>query len=221
MANVIPWSYSSLTSFETCPRKHYFIKIAKAVPDPPGEAAIWGNEGHKHLENRVKVGAPLPKAYAHCEKYVRTMEGVGTLQAEAQMCINKSFEPVGWFDKAGWARGIVDVHTVDDKRAIAWDWKFGKVKPDSDQLKLFAALMFHHYPQIQRVKTGFVWLAHQTITKDIFTRNQIQSIWSDFYPRVTRLEIALEKDKWPPKPSGLCKAWCNVGKSLCEFCGRA
>ena len=98
-------------------------------------------------------------------------------------------------------------------------WKTGKRKPNSDQLMLFAALAFAYYPWIEKVVCGFIWLKDSSFDKEIYTREQIQEIWSEFLPRVDRLEIAFNEDKWQAKPSGLCRNWCPVGKKLCEFCG--
>jgi hypothetical protein len=97
----------------------------------------------------------------------------------------------------------------------------GKRKVDSDQLKLFAAMAFAHYPWVEKVVTGFIWLKEGKFDKESFTREQVPDIWNEFLPRVKRVELAYEQDKWPAKPSGLCKAWCPAGKPLCEFCGRA
>jgi hypothetical protein len=92
----------------------------------------------------------------------------------------------------------------------------GRPKADSDQLKLFAAFVFHTEPKIDKVSTAFVWLAHNKITKEKFTRADVSNIWQGFLPRVRRLEIAYENDKWEVKPSGLC-GWCPVGKANCTF----
>jgi hypothetical protein len=54
----------------------------------------------------------------------------------------------------------------------------------------------------------------------MFTREQLPEIWNEFLPRLSRVAAAYEDDKWLPKPSGLCKNWCPVGQSLCEFCGK-
>lgn len=35
MSKPVAWSYSALTSFETCPHRHYETKIAKTIKEPP------------------------------------------------------------------------------------------------------------------------------------------------------------------------------------------
>lgn len=96
----------------------------------------------------------------------------------------------------------------------------GKPKVDADQLKLFAAAGFANFPYLDKVKTGYVWLAHGKLDANTFTRDDVPGIWQEFTPRVIRMVTALEKDKFLPKPSGLCRAHCPVPRSLCEFSGK-
>jgi hypothetical protein len=211
------WSFSALSSFETCPRKHYRTRVIKDIVEPQGEAMLWGNEVHKCLEDRIKDGTPLPKNMQKWEGLVaKLLERKGTPIAEQQLCIDKTLAPTGWFDKDSWCRGIVDFTILDGDKALALDWKTGKVKTDHDQLKLFGALIFHHYPEVEKVTTGYVWLAHNNkITTKTFYRSDLTGIWRDYLPRVKRYEIAHKEDKWQPKPSGLCRGWCPVKD--CEF----
>jgi hypothetical protein len=214
------WSYSSLTAFENCPKRYNLVRMQKAVPDPPGKAALWGIEVHKHLELFVKDGKPLPDDIAH---YAGIMSIVtshkGEKYPEQQLAVSASFDVSGWWDKSTWCRGVIDLMLVNKDKATVLDWKTGKRKPDSAQLKLFAGLVFANYPEIDRVNTGFVWLLDGKLDTEAFTRNQIGEIWNSFLPRVRRMEIAYETDTWQAKPSGLCRAYCPVGKARCEFCG--
>ena len=96
----------------------------------------------------------------------------------------------------------------------------GKPKVDGDQMKLFAAAGFAAFPYLQTVRTGYVWLQHNKLDSTTFKREDLPDIWNEFTPRVIRMVKAQEEDKFPPKPSGLCRAWCPVPKSLCEFSGK-
>ena len=217
------WSYSSLTSFETCPKRYYHIKVAKDITDIPGEAALWGQTVHKYLEDRVKDDTPLPKEVAGYEPLVKPIVSAkGIKLTEQQFAVTYTLTPTGWFDKDAWCRGIVDVGVMSfsGDKALLLDWKTGKRKPDSDQLKLFAGLAFAHYEKLEQVNTGFVWLKEGKTDKDVFTRKDIPAIWGTFIPRVQRMERAYEKATFLPKPSGLCKRHCPVPKYKCEFSGR-
>lgn len=219
--NPPPWSYSSLTAYETCPKRYYLTRVSKEIKEPGTDATKWGVEVHTALEYRVKDGTVLPESMQKWEpSCARILSYGGDVFTERQYALTQDFRPTGWFDKDAWVRGIVDVGVLLGDRAVVLDWKTGKPKTDSDQLKLFAAFVMHSEPQIDRVSTSFVWLAHKKVTKEKFTRADISTIWQGFLPRTRRLELAYERDKWEAKPSGLCKNWCPVGKERCNFCGK-
>lgn len=211
------WSYSSLTAFELCPRKYYETRVAKTVKEPETEVLRWGNAVHKALEERLRDGKELPKDMAQWEPLAAKLEArTGEIKVEQQLCVNHILSPTDWFGKDAWCRGVVDFMLIDDKKILALDWKTGKPKTDHDQLKLFAALLFHHYPAVEKVVTGYVWLAHgNKITTETFTRASVSDIWGEYLPRVRRLEHAMANDKWIPKPSGICRGWCYC--TGCEF----
>lgn len=215
-----PWSYSALTAFETCPRRFYLTRVAKQVKEPQTEATMWGNKVHKALELYAKGEKPLPKDFKVFQKYVdKILSYEGKRVVEKKVALDRNLRPTTWFAKDVWVRGVVDIGVVGSEKAYLLDWKTGKRKPDSDQLKLFAALAFASFPWIEQVTTGFIWLKPKEFDKEVFTRKQLTEIWGEFHPRLSRLAHAYEEDKWTPKPSGLCREWCPVGQKHCEFCG--
>ena len=96
----------------------------------------------------------------------------------------------------------------------------GKPKSDADQLKLFAGVMLRTYPYLEQVKTGYVWLAYNKVDTQTFVQSDAPEIWGEFASRVHRMETSFKNDDFPPRPSGLCREWCPVGRKLCEFCGK-
>ena len=96
----------------------------------------------------------------------------------------------------------------------------GKPKSDADQLKLFAGVMLRSYPYLEKVSTGYVWLAYNKVDTQTFTQSDAPEIWGEFASRVHRMELALKNDDFPPRPSGLCKAWCPLSHAQCEFSGK-
>lgn len=207
------WSFSALNMYNTCPYQYYRLKVKKDVKDKQNESAIWGNDVHKKLEHRVRDKTPLPERFKQYEYLARPFDNApGVVLAEQQMALNRNLEPTGWFAKDTWCRGIVDVTVLNEpkRRAFAGDWKTGKRKPDSDQLMLFAALIFAHYPEIDRADTAFIWTQAKATDRETFTRDQEKDIWNHFFGKLRKLEQSFEKDTWPKKPSGLCKGWCPV-----------
>jgi hypothetical protein len=218
MSKPISWSFSALDSFETCPKRHYVVKVARLITEPQGEALLWGHKVHKALEDRINGIAALPQDLQHHESFVqKLLQPEGQRLVETQMTIDANFNPCGWRDKQAWCRGKVDFGIVKPKVAIAVDWKTGKRKPESDQMKLMAALMFAHFPFLERITTIFAWLKEKKLDQDVFTSTQKSTIWSDFLQRVKRLEHAHQTGQWDPKPSGLCGKWCPVTKAHCQF----
>lgn len=202
------WTFSRLESYESCPKKFYHLNVVKDVVEPPSSAIQWGHEVHTAFENFVRHGTPLPPAMAHWRSFA---EKVGKLAGEKlpefRLALDENFQPAQW--DCAWSRGIADLLAVDGSVATVIDYKTGKRKP-TDQLALYAAYVFAHYPQVQTVKTAFVWLKDRILDKETYQREDVPAIWQSFLPRVRRLERAYETEKWEPKPSGLCRGWCAV-----------
>lgn len=172
MTAMPPWSYSSLTSYETCPKRYFHIKVAKDVVDVPGEAARWGSTVHKHLEDRVRDGTPLPASISSYEPLVaKIANSPNEKLIECEMAVTRDLKPTEWTAPDAWCRGIVDVGLLTGKRALLLDWKTGKRKPESTQLQLFAGLAFSHHPHLEHVSTGFVWLQANKIDKANFAKS--------------------------------------------------
>jgi len=131
------------------------------------------------------------------------------------MTLNDSLKPTGWWDPDAWLRSKIDVLVRKGPEAIMFDWKTGKRRPDFDQLELFAVQVFKHYPEVQRVKTTFVWLKEMKMDHETYTREDMPNIWQRILSKIKRIEGSAEHNNWPAKPSGLC-GWCPC-KSFCEF----
>lgn len=217
----VAWSYSYLTAFETCPRRFALTRIYKTVQEPQTEATINGNQVHKAIELHIKGEQHLPEKYARYVPLVQAvMTAPGVKHAELKFGLTKQLTPTGFFAKDVWVRGVFDLLVVKPKSITIVDWKTGKPKSDPDQLDLFAAVGLALHPRIDKARTAYAWLAHDRLDPQEFTRDDYERIWAGFRTRVQRLEQAITDEKFPPKPSGLCKAWCPVTKRQCEFSDR-
>jgi len=220
MSKPFAWSYSQLTSYEDCPRRHYLTKVSKQVSEQQSEEMLWGNRVHKALEMRVKIGEPLPLSMTEYEPIAqKIIDAAGDKTTEQKVALNKDLEPCTYFAKDVWVRGITDITIQNDSKVVILDYKTGAPKPNSAQLRLSAGITFAHMPYVETITTGFLWLKTGGTTTETLTRDDVPGIWQEFYPRVQRLEHALDSNQFPPKPSGLCRKWCPVGRSLCEHCG--
>lgn len=211
-----PWTYSQLDSFETCPRKFYHLKVARDIVEPSSPHAEWGSRVHTAFEAWIKHGSPLPEGMTQWQSLAEKLAKLpGEKLCEQKMALDKNFQPTDW--KTSWTRGIADLLVVHKDRAVVADYKTGKRKP-TEQLDLYAAYTFAHYPQVKVVTTAFVWLKDRKIDKKEVTRDEVPIVWSGLLPRVRKLESAYERDSWPERPSGLCRAWCPV--TACKFNGQ-
>lgn len=220
----IAWSYSKLNAFETCARRFYLTTVTKQVYEPQTAATLWGNQVHKALELRVGKGQALPDTMKQFEPVAASIAAKrdtgAKIEVEQKLALNGKLQPTTWFGKDVWVRGITDVTITKGDTAVVLDYKTGKPTPDSAQLRLTAAMTFAHKPYVNTVVNSFLWLkTGDKPTTEIIKRDQLHEIWQEFAPRVRRMEIAHEEEKFPPKPSGLCRKWCPVGKALCEHCG--
>lgn len=210
------WTYSQLEKFETCPKQFYHVRVIKDVSEPPTEHTVWGERVHTALEERVRDGTPLPEGMEQWEGIASKIASLpGEKHCEVKMAVDKAFQATDW--KTAWSRGIADLLIVHENKAATFDYKTGKRKP-SEQLMLYAGYTFAKYPDVEQVETCFVWLKDKKLDKQVFTRADKGDIWGFFSSRVAKLEMAHEKNRWPARPSGLCKGWCAV--TQCEFNGK-
>ena len=225
----VAWSHSVLESFETCPWRHYLTKVSKEVVDPVGEAMSRGRVVHTQFEQRIKNHVPLPLQMAKHEPIVARLETLavgGKIVTEQQMALDQNYRPVPWFGKgqnAPWVRAITDVSVFKKTKAFVGDWKTGKRKSESTQLKLSSVVLFATHPWLEEIRNSFIWLDEPNpklrLTVETFHRAQSSDIWREFLPRVARLENAHAQNQWPKRPSGLCRAHCPVSRAKCEHSG--
>ncbi len=208
------WSFSQLNNFETCPKKYWHLSIEKDYKEEEGEAIQYGKKVHKALELLVRDGTPLPQELAHMHDYVAPFIGIdATRLCEQQLAITKEFLPCDWKDwDNAWCRAVIDLAIMGEESAVLIDYKTGRMKDDGfTQLKLAAAVFMLHYPKVQRVQAAYLWTEHDgKMTKDVFTRAQMQELWNELFPRLTRFQQAFATSEYPAKPSGLCRRFCPI-----------
>jgi hypothetical protein len=216
-----PWSYSSLTSFETCPRRYKIVRLDRAITEPQTEAMLHGTTVHKVLEDGISGAAPVPELYS---KYAPLVEAAraapGEKFTEMKFGLDRALSNVGFFSPSVWVRGVLDFAVVRGDHAVIVDWKTGKPKLDHDQLTLFAAAAFSVFDQVNTVDTAYAWLAYDKMDSQDFAREEMPAVWAEFRARAARVDLAAATGVYPPKPSGLCRKHCPVPFKTCEFSGR-
>jgi hypothetical protein len=207
----LSFSHTALKDFENCPLAFQHKRILKDVVFVQGPEAKWGEEVHKHFEDRIKLQTPLPFTLSSFEPMLAQFDGKKH-EVELQMAINEQMRPVEWTAPDAWIRGIADVMVwIAPNRVWIGDWKTGKRRPDFDQLKLFSLLTFQHYPDVEICDTSFIWVKDKKIDSESFKREDANRLWEGVMAKIRRVYKAAEADNWPAKPSGLC-GWCDVKK---------
>jgi RecB family exonuclease len=213
------WSYSSIKTFDQCPKKYFHLKVVKDVKDEPGEAADYGTAVHEAAELFITQGAPIPEKFAFMRPIVEPLaRKQGTKYAEIKLGVAKiggEFQPRGFFDKDVWYRGIADLLIVNGSKAWLVDYKTGKNAKYADmkQLDLLAGAVFVHFPKVETINSALLYVISQEMPKKTHQRENMAAYMSVFNTELDRLEGALENGIWNAKSSPLC-GWCPV--EACE-----
>ena len=214
----VTWSHSSLKDYEGCARRYHAVKILKLYPFQETEATRYGTQLHLAAEEYVRDGKPLPPQFEFIKGTLDALLAKpGRKLAEQKMALDEKLNPVGWFDKTVWVRGIADLLILDDDNLTAWvvDYKTGNNKyPDRDQLKLMSLMVFRHYPHIREVKSALLFVVKEDMVKHNMSIEEADAEWWKYRERVGRIGACMEADVWNPNRTPLC-GWCPV--KSCEF----
>lgn len=219
MAKEWSWSFTKKKNYDTCPKRHYEVDILKNFTDST-EQLKWGNEVHDALAKACAGKDPLPEGMSYQAWVDIVRSSPGKLLVEQKYAITRKFEKTSWFADNVWYRGICDLLRINGDTATALDWKTGqRIDPNSIQLMLMATCILVHHPEINTVKTRFIWLAHdKATTPAVFTRAEIMTHWQKLLPEIEAMKRAAETLTYPPKPGHLCRKHCPV--TSCPFHGK-
>lgn len=222
MAKIPAWSFSSLKTFTTCPKKFYHTKVLKDIKEPEGEQALYGKLVHEVAELYIRDGKEIPEKFAFIKPALDSLLKIqGEKFCELKMALTEKLEPCDFFDPDCWFRGVADLLIIDREKGEARviDYKLGKSRyADLGQLELMALAVFKMFPEVKKVKGGLLFLAEDKFVPTMFEVEQQHRYWGNWMPKVMTLEGAYSADIWNAKPNGLCKNYCWV--SSCTHCGR-
>jgi len=214
----VTWSHSSLKDYEGCARRYHEVKILKKYPFQETEATRYGTQLHLAAEEYIRDDKPLPPQFDFIQTTLDALKKKpGRKLCEQKMALDEQLNPVGWFDKTVWVRGIADLLILDDENMTAWvvDYKTGNNKyPDRDQLKLMSIMVFKHYPHIREVKSALLFVVKEDMVKHSMSIEEADAEWWKYRERVGRIAASMDADVWNPTRTPLC-GWCPV--KSCEF----
>lgn len=209
------WSYSSIKTFDQCPKKYYHIKVAKDVKDEGSEATLYGNVVHKAAEDYVREGVPVPPEFAYMQPILDSLIAIkGEKHCEIKLAVSydgSDYKPTGYNSKDAWWRGIADLVIVNKDKAYLVDYKTGKNAKYADptQLDILAGAVFTHMPEVTKIKSGLLYVVSGEFIKKEHTADNRKSYLSTFSESLDRLAIAHSSNVWNPVSGPLCK-FCPV-----------
>lgn len=213
VAKTPPHSHTSLRQYDQCPQRYYRQRVTREVKDTPGKASEWGDQVHKALELRVREGRPLPENMAQLEKLAQFVAEVqGIVTCEAELACRQDLSPCAFFDKDVWLRGKIDVFVDQGSEAIILDYKTGKWRGDDGQAGRNAVLIFANFPNINLIRSRFLYIADNKIERKEFDRTDLRTIMAPTLRTDNDIRWSAQHNNWPMRPSGLC-GYCPV-----KFC---
>lgn len=203
-------SFSSISTFEKCPREYEARYVLKTVKFDGNEHTRRGDRIHKELENYIK-GEPVVPTEAPTDglhevlREIRARE-TAPVHVEQNLAITKGLEPCGFWDKQAYLRGKLDVTLHMPDLVAAFDWKSGKRRNNSLQAAVYSTMLQVTDPG-KSIQVYFDYLSNGRDKPIAGTPEDI--------PLVMAKAEAIDKaEVYPPRPSRLC-GWCPV--KTCEF----
>jgi len=81
-----------------------------------------------------------------------------------------------------------------------------------------ALAVFKHFPVIERVKAGLVFLVSEEFVREQYNVDIQDERWAMWDSEIKRIEDAIENDTWNPKQNFTCKKFCLI--EHCEHNGK-
>lgn len=207
------WSYSSIGLYTQCPHKYYRLKVAKDIKEPKSEAMLYGEQVHKAAELYIANNTPVPESFTFMQPALdKLKEKDGEKFCELKMGLTRALHACKFFDPSVWYRGIADLVIVNENKAWVVDYKTAKTSKYADlkQLELMALSVFKHFPKVEKVKSGALFVVANDFVKEDYSRHDEDMMWRRWFDETHRLEQAYKLNVWNPKPNFTCRKHCPV-----------
>ena len=210
-----PWPFSKIKAFQQCPKQFYHEKVIKQYPFKMTEAIRYGDQFHKAAEKYIRDGEELPKRFLYAKDSLDALKRKkGDKLCEYRMGLTEDLEPCGFYEDNVWWRGIADLIILNQDQGLAYvvDYKTGKSSryADKGQLELMAMATFKHFPNVDTVRAGLLFVVCEDLVRSTYEQYEADTLWDKWMDNFQTMETAYKVDVWNPKPSGLCRQWCQV-----------
>ena len=227
------WSYSSLTTFETCPYRVWLQRVDKQPTLEHGEdhPINRGIRVHKGIEDYVKGKVEQlvedAKRFRPFVEELRTAYTGGTVEVESSWWFDSSWNKSSYNSTDRWLVVKTDIaQRLSERSMLIADWKTGKsfmkdVK-HGGQMQLYAASAFMRYPELETVSVRLPYLDEAPPGKmKNYARPQIVPFINSFTRRATQMMEDVEAGRFPPKPNrsncNYCDFGPNHGTGVCAY----
>jgi hypothetical protein len=215
----IVWSYSSLKTFQQCPKKYYHTKIARDIVEPDTQATLYGKAAHTVAEEFIRDGTPIPEAFEYMKPVLEQLNSIeGEKYCEVKLGLTKTLESCDFDAPNVWWHGVADLVIINKKTGTCHsvDYKTSKSARYADvaQLDLVACGLFAKFPEIKKVKSALMFVVSKEFVKAEHHAEMMTKYIQKSAKDVARIEAALENGVWNPVEGPLCR-FCSVKQ--CEY----
>lgn len=210
------WSFSSIKTFELCPRKYYGEKVSKEVPKEDTDATLYGTSFHLAAEEFIRDDVPLPEKFKFALPALQRLKNMpGEKHCEIEFGVARrdgQLVPCEFDAPDVWFRGIADLLIINGDTATLLDYKTSKSAKyaDTRQLALMAACTFMVFPHVKVVKAGLLFVVCNALVKEQYTYDRRFDIFGEMNGLLERREVAHETGVFNPNPNGLCRKYCGM-----------
>jgi hypothetical protein len=213
------WSFSSLKTFQQCPRKYYHTKVVRDIVEPDTQATLYGKTAHTVAEEYIRDDVPIPPQFAYMQATLDVLKAIpGDKLCEVKLGLTRSLESCDFDAPNVWWHGIADLVVINPTQTMAYsvDYKTSKSARYADvkQLDLVACGLFAKFPTLQRVKSALLF----TVSKEFVRADHYVEMLPKYMQKptedVARIDAAKENGVWNPVQGPLCK-FCAVKD--CEY----
>jgi len=212
------WSYSSINTYDTCPRRYYYMYEAPKGTLPreaKSEQQLVGDRFHEAAKKALRLGDPMPEEFRQWQRFVREVAAVGKpMHVELKLGMREDGSTCEFFAPDVWGRGTLDVVFVDATHAWIGDWKTGKVREDPLELAIQAVLLKAKWPSLERITGSYIWLRDDAMGTPHDLSNT-EKVLARIRDTLAKIDARQKTSIWPPDEGVLC-GWCPVTKDLCE-----
>lgn len=227
-----PYSFTRMSMFKQCKRKFKYRYIDKIKDTEKSYHLEKGKYCHEVLEN-VHTGIRVDKSkyelsedqYADIDamlckflssdfstNFIKDINSYNEAQFGIDMYLNVA--DYDYRDKGLLYLGSVDRINFYDNYLHLIDWKTGKVKEQSEQLRHYALWALTEFSHIDKVLVSYVFIEHNQAFSEVITRDDVKNIKKELLYSIKDIESEKNFNK---NETPLCD-YCEYGPNKLRTC---